>query len=82
MTIAAGITAAGKAEAKAIQKALWGVKVKGVNGNISFIKQGPPARRAPRTFRTSTLSPSRAARSRCHNAVTSVAADESRPALT
>ena len=41
MTIAAGITAAGKAEPKAIQKALWGVKVKGVNGNISFIKQGP-----------------------------------------
>ena len=41
MTIAAAIKAAGKAEPKAIQKALWGVKVKGVNGNIAFIKQGP-----------------------------------------
>ena len=41
MTIAASIKAAGKADPKAIQKALWGVKVKGVNGNISFIKQGP-----------------------------------------
>ena len=41
MTIVAGIEAAGKADPKAIQQALWGVKVKGVNGNISFIKQGP-----------------------------------------
>ncbi len=41
MTIAAGIKAAGKADSKAIQRALWGVKVKGVNGNIAFIKQGP-----------------------------------------
>jgi branched-chain amino acid transport system substrate-binding protein len=41
MTIAAAIQAAGKAEPKAIQEALWGVKVKGVNGNISFVKQGP-----------------------------------------
>lgn len=41
MTIAAGIEGAGKAEPKAIQEALWNVKVKGVNGNISFIKQGP-----------------------------------------
>jgi branched-chain amino acid transport system substrate-binding protein len=41
MTIAAGIEGAGKAEPKAIQEALWKVKVKGVNGNISFIKQGP-----------------------------------------
>jgi branched-chain amino acid transport system substrate-binding protein len=40
-TIVAGIKAAGKAEPKAIQKALWNVKVKGVNGNIAFIKQGP-----------------------------------------
>ncbi|MFW6024559.1 MAG: ABC transporter substrate-binding protein [Dichotomicrobium sp.] len=40
-TIVAGIEAAGKAEPKAIQEALWGVKVKGVNGDISFIKQGP-----------------------------------------
>ena len=44
MTIAAGLKAAGKASPKAIQKALWGVKVKGVNGNISFIKQGPKGR--------------------------------------
>lgn len=41
MTIVAGIKAAGVAEPKAIQKALWNVKVAGVNGNISFIKQGP-----------------------------------------
>ncbi len=41
MTIAAGIEGAGKADAKAIQKALWDVKVKGINGDISFIKQGP-----------------------------------------
>jgi len=40
-TIVAGIKAAGKADPKAIQKALWGVKVDGVNGDISFIKQGP-----------------------------------------
>jgi branched-chain amino acid transport system substrate-binding protein len=40
-TIVAGIKAAGKADPKAIQKALWNVKVKGVNGNIAFIKQGP-----------------------------------------
>jgi branched-chain amino acid transport system substrate-binding protein len=41
MTIAAGITAAGKAEPEAIRDALWGVKVDGVNGDIAFIKQGP-----------------------------------------
>lgn len=40
MTIVAAIEAAGKAEPEAIQKALWDVKVKGINGNISFIKQG------------------------------------------
>ncbi len=40
-TIVAAIKAAGKAEPKAIQEALWGVKVDGVNGNIAFIKQGP-----------------------------------------
>ena len=33
--------AVGKAEADAITKALWDVKVKGVNGDIAFIKQGP-----------------------------------------
>lgn len=41
MTIKAGIEAAGKAEPDAIREALWGVEVKGVNGDISFIKQGP-----------------------------------------
>jgi branched-chain amino acid transport system substrate-binding protein len=40
-TIVEGIKAAGKAEPKAIQQALWGVKVKGINGDIAFIKQGP-----------------------------------------
>ncbi len=40
-TIVAGIKAAGKADSGAIQKALWGVKVKGINGDIAFIKQGP-----------------------------------------
>ena len=37
----AAIRAAGNAEPKAIQKALWNVKVKGINGDIAFIKQGP-----------------------------------------
>jgi branched-chain amino acid transport system substrate-binding protein len=40
-TIVAAIKAAGVAEPKAIQKALWGVKVHGINGDIAFIKQGP-----------------------------------------
>jgi branched-chain amino acid transport system substrate-binding protein len=41
-TIAAAIKdAGGKADAESITKALWGVKVKGVNGDIAFIKQGP-----------------------------------------
>jgi branched-chain amino acid transport system substrate-binding protein len=39
--IAAAIKAAGKPEPEAISKALWDVKVKGINGDISFIKQGP-----------------------------------------
>jgi branched-chain amino acid transport system substrate-binding protein len=39
--IVEGIKAAGKADAEAITKALWGVKVKGINGDIAFIKQGP-----------------------------------------
>jgi branched-chain amino acid transport system substrate-binding protein len=39
--IVAAIKAAGKAESAAIQKALWDVKVKGINGDIAFIKQGP-----------------------------------------
>jgi len=40
-TIVAAIKAAGKAEPAAIQKAMWNVKVKGINGDIAFIKQGP-----------------------------------------
>jgi branched-chain amino acid transport system substrate-binding protein len=40
-TITAAIKAAGKADPEAIQKALWNVKVKGINGDIAFIKQGP-----------------------------------------
>jgi branched-chain amino acid transport system substrate-binding protein len=41
MTIVAAIKAAGKAEPAAIQKALWNVKVQGINGDIAFTKQGP-----------------------------------------
>lgn len=40
-TIVEAIKLAGKAEPKAIQEALWKVKVKGINGDIAFIKQGP-----------------------------------------
>src|SRR5438105_114388 len=40
-TIVAAIKAAGKTDAASIQKALWDVKVKGINGDIAFIKQGP-----------------------------------------
>jgi branched-chain amino acid transport system substrate-binding protein len=40
-TIVEAIKAAGKAEPKAIQQAFWNVKVKGINGDIAFIKQGP-----------------------------------------
>jgi branched-chain amino acid transport system substrate-binding protein len=40
-TIVEGIKKAGKADSKAIQKAMWDVKVKGINGDIAFIKQGP-----------------------------------------
>ena len=41
MTIVEAIKAAGKADPAAIQQALWNVKVKGINGDIAFIKQGP-----------------------------------------
>ena len=41
MTIAAGIEGAGNTKPDDIRKALWNVKVEGVNGDISFIKQGP-----------------------------------------
>jgi branched-chain amino acid transport system substrate-binding protein len=40
-TIVAAIQAAGKAEPEAIRTALWNVNVKGINGDIAFIKQGP-----------------------------------------
>jgi branched-chain amino acid transport system substrate-binding protein len=40
-TIAEAIKAAGATDSAAIAKALWNVKVKGVNGDIAFIKQGP-----------------------------------------
>jgi branched-chain amino acid transport system substrate-binding protein len=41
-TIAAALKdAGGKADADSITRALWGVHVKGVNGDIAFIKQGP-----------------------------------------
>jgi branched-chain amino acid transport system substrate-binding protein len=40
-TIVAAIKAAGKAEPEAIRSAMWGVKVRGLNGDIAFIKQGP-----------------------------------------
>jgi branched-chain amino acid transport system substrate-binding protein len=39
--ITAAVAAAGKAEPEAIRQALWNVKVKGINGDIAFIKQGP-----------------------------------------
>ena len=40
-TIAAAIRDAGKVDSDAIRKALWNVKVKGLNGNISFVPDGP-----------------------------------------
>ncbi len=40
-TIVAAIKAAGKAEPEALRAALWGVQVKGIYGDIAFIKQGP-----------------------------------------
>ncbi len=41
LAAAEGIRLAGKAEPKAIQQALWKVKVQGVNGDIAFNKDGP-----------------------------------------
>ncbi|WP_323750578.1 ABC transporter substrate-binding protein [Marinobacter sp.] len=41
MTIAAAIEDAGSTESEAIRAALWNVQVEGVNGDISFFKQGP-----------------------------------------
>jgi branched-chain amino acid transport system substrate-binding protein len=43
-TIAAAIKSAGKAEPDAIRQALWNVRVPGVNGNITFVKEGPKGR--------------------------------------
>ena len=40
-TIVEAIRQAGTPEPKAITQALWNVKVKGINGDIAFIKQGP-----------------------------------------
>jgi branched-chain amino acid transport system substrate-binding protein len=40
-TIAAGLKAAGKPDAEAIRAGLWTIKAQGLNGNISFVKQGP-----------------------------------------
>ena len=44
LTIAEAIRLAGKAEPKAIQEALWKVRVTGVNGPIKFDKDGPPGK--------------------------------------
>lgn len=44
LTIAEAIRIAGKAEPKAIQQAFWKAKVKGVNGDISFAKDGPASK--------------------------------------
>jgi branched-chain amino acid transport system substrate-binding protein len=40
-TIVEAIKLAGEAKSEAIRKALWDVKVNGINGDIAFIKQGP-----------------------------------------
>jgi branched-chain amino acid transport system substrate-binding protein len=39
--IVEAIKAAGKAEPEAIRAAMWNVKVKGINGDIAFVRQGP-----------------------------------------
>ena len=49
---AAAIKAAGKADAEAIRKALWDVQVKGVYGNIHFIKQGPAGKESAQNIPT------------------------------
>lgn len=41
MTIAAGIEGAGSVDSDEIREALWDVQIKGVNGDISFFKDGP-----------------------------------------
>lgn len=49
MTIAAAIKKAGKAEPEAIRHALWDVHIKGINGDISFIKEGPKNKESGQT---------------------------------
>ena len=51
-TAVAGIKAAGKAEPEAIRAALWGVTVKGVYGDIAFIKQGPAGQESAQNIPT------------------------------
>jgi branched-chain amino acid transport system substrate-binding protein len=41
LTIVEALRIAGKAEPEAIRDALWKVKIKGVNGDIAFEKEGP-----------------------------------------
>ncbi len=41
LTIAEAIRIAGKAEPAAIREALWKINIKGVNGDIAFVKEGP-----------------------------------------
>lgn len=48
----AAIKAAGKAEPEAIRTALWGVKVKGVYGDIAFTKQGPAGKESGQNIPT------------------------------
>ena len=65
--IVAAIKAAGKAEPEAISKALWNVKVQGINGDIAFIKQGP-RRQGKRAERAERL-PGQDRRRQGHQAV-------------
>jgi branched-chain amino acid transport system substrate-binding protein len=51
----AAIKLAGKAEPEAIRKALWDVNVKGVYGNIHFIKQGPNGKESGQNVPTDYL---------------------------
>lgn len=44
LTVVEAIKLAGKAEPEAIREALWKVKLQGVNGDISFMKEGPAGR--------------------------------------
>jgi branched-chain amino acid transport system substrate-binding protein len=41
LTVAEAIKIAGKADGDAIREALWKVKIPGINGDISFAKEGP-----------------------------------------